>query len=361
MTISFIGTAGIPNCYGGFESFLEHCTPMMVAMGVPVIVTCDGRLYTNQEPIFNGVQRLFLNVPANGILSIFHDLLAFFRVFIQSNQIVVLGVSGGIWFPFFRLLCEISGKHLIVNIDGLEWRRTKFSPGKQLLLKLFCTLAQKFSHHVIYDNKGLYEYLPGSVKKKSTCISYPGDHVIRLKSVNRIENTALTICRIEPENNVELLIQAALNSNLSEYTIIGNWNHSEYSRYLREKYKLEPCLKLLDPIYEPKLLAKFRQTCNYYLHGHSVGGTNPSLVEMLFYDCNIFCFDVEFNRNTAGECATYFKTANELKYAIDSFSSVTKPNQNLPMSRQNLRLEYTAEKIVEGYIQLIHALSCQAK
>jgi len=347
MTVSFIGSAGIPNRYGGFESFLEYCAPVIAAQDIPVVVTCYSGLYQDQQPDFRGVHRLFLRVSANGVSSIAHDAIAFFRVFYRSDQIVVLGVSGGLWFPLFRLLCEVTGKRLIVNVDGVEWRRTKFSARKRQLLRLFDTFAQRFSHHVVYDNEGLYEYLTVSAKKKATCIAYPGDHVLRLKNVERKPRTALTICRIEPENNLELLIDGALRSTVTEYTIIGNWSYSDYSRSLRDRHSSNARLRLLDPIYDPIRLAEFRERCSHYLHGHSVGGTNPSLVEMLFYDCAILCFDVEFNRYTAGQGAFYFSTAEDLQRALDQ------PIDPNAADRQNLRSQYTAEAIADAYLNTI--------
>lgn len=346
MTISFIGSAGIPNRYGGFESFLEHCAPTIAARGIPVIVTCDARLYPDRSPDFQGVHREFLTVSANGASSVLHDALAFVRVFSRSRQIVVLGVSGGLWFPLFRALCSLTGKRLVVNVDGVEWRRTKFSANKRRLLKVFDTLAQWFSHHVVYDNEALRDFLTESAKCKSTCIAYPGDHVLRVDHPNRKPRTGLTICRIEPENNLELLIDGALQSTLAEYTIIGNWNHSDYARSLRSRYAQEPRLRLLDPIYDPVQLAELRASCEYYLHGHSVGGTNPSLVEMLFYDCGILCFDVEFNRRTAGKGACYFKSAQDLRLALDA--STTSSGD-----RTTLRSRYTASAIADAYLQAV--------
>lgn len=346
MIVSFIGSAGIPNRYGGFEAFLEHCAPIIAARGVSVTVTCDAKLYPDQNPNFGGVHRVFIPIPANGASSVIHDLVAFFRIFFQSQNIIVLGVSGGIWFPLFRLLCGITGKRLIVNIDGVEWRRAKYSVIKRRLLKLFDSLAQLFAHHVVYDNEGLYKYLSATGKKKSTCVAYPGDHVRRLQGTVQKTKSALTICRIEPENNLELLIEGALASKLEEYRIVGNWNHSNYSRALKNKYKAEKRLILLDPIYDAMKLAELRETCTCYLHGHSVGGTNPSLVEMLFYDCEIFCLDVEFNRQTASDSAIYFKTSEDLQHFLDG------PTVN-SAGRENLRKKYTSDTIANAYINVI--------
>ena len=349
MQISFIGSVGIPNRYGGFESFLEHCAPFIAKRGIPTIVTCDAFCYQDDTlPFFNGVERIFIKIPANGWASIFHDLVAFFSVLRSSSHIVILGVSGGPWFPIFRLACILTGKKMAVNIDGVEWRRSKFSRGKRLILRLFDFFAQRFSHHVIYDNRGLQEFLSACSLEKSTCIAYPGDHVKRLDGVTKCPGTALTICRIEPENNLEILIQGFLQSNLIKYTIVGNWGRSSYARSLRSRYINHERLEILDPIYDAEKLAKLRGQCSYYLHGHSVGGTNPSLVEMLFYDCCIACFDVSFNHFTAESCASYFSSADELSQILneDNFPS----NDSL---RNTLRTRYSANHISDAYIDTL--------
>lgn len=344
LRISFIGSAGIPNRYGGFESFLEHCAPVIAAKGHKVQVTCDARLYDDHTPNFRGVERIFLTVPANGGWSLVHDLLAFIKTYRKASHIVVLGVSGGLWFPFFRLLCDLAGKRLLVNVDGVEWRRTKFGRGKRWLLKLLDILAQQFAHTVIYDNEGLHPFLLEGTRHKAQCIAYSGDHVSRSPHISSMPGTALTICRIEPENNLEMLIKGALASSLDKYTIVGNWNHSPYARHLRQRYLGEKRLELLDPIYDPQELSVLRESCAIYIHGHSVGGTNPSLVEMLFYDCALLCFDVAFNRHTAGDLARYFDSAESLAIFINSGNESIKRLDN---SRRDF---FTAVSISERYL-----------
>jgi hypothetical protein len=314
--LSFIGSAGVPNRYGGFESFLEHCGPALAGQVQKVNVTCASSLYGDHSPYYLGMHRIFLKVPANGALSVLHDGVAFFAVLAQSSHIVVLGVSGGVWFPLFRLLCCLTGKRLLVNVDGIEWRRAKFSWPKRAVLRTFDFLAQRFAHTVIYDNAALFPYLLRGVRAVE--IAYSGDHVLRRIEVAVEDNTALTICRIEPENSIELLIRGALLSGIVRYTIVGNWEASDYGRKLRAMYSSELRLRLLDAIYDPMQLAWLRESCKFYLHGHSVGGTNPSLVEMLFYDGQILCLDVPFNRNTAGDSAKYFDTPAALAELINS-------------------------------------------
>ena len=346
--IAFIGTVGIPNRYGGFESFLEHCAPIIAKSVDQVIVTCDASVYENQAELYNGVKRLFIPLKANGIFSIFHDLYAFIKVLPHVSHIVVLGVSGGIWFPLFRLLCWIMKIHLSVNIDGVEWRRSKFSWGKRKILKLFDFLAQKCSNKIVYDNEALLPFVLNSCKSKAVLISYSGDHVLRLMPKPPvIPKSALTICRIEPENQIEMLIEGMLMSHLMSYTFVGNWNNSLYGRSIKEKYKDEKRIVFSDPIYDAEKLAELRETHEFYLHGHSVGGTNPSLVEIMFYDNKVLCFDCLFNRATAGSSAYYFEDANELAAQINAGS-----RSKVCRSRDNNQ-SYTAEAIAKGYLKML--------
>lgn len=354
MRVAFIGSAGVPNRYGGFESFLEHCGPNFAALTGATLVTCDTSLYQDDlSPTFRGVRRIFLKTRANGASSIFHDLFAFFSVYRGSTHIMVLGVSGGPWFALFKLMCRLGGKRLGVNIDGVEWRRAKFSRNKQRILRLFDHLAQRFSDVVIYDNAALAQYVIPCARNRAIEIGYSGDHVLRRPDIDPEPGTALTVCRIEPENNLDMLIEGAMQSKLNRYTIVGNWNNSEYGRCLREKHRGNSRLALLDPVYDPIRLAELRESCAIYLHGHSVGGTNPSLVEMLYYDCAILCFDVGYNRATAEAGAGYFKDAETLASNINL--ALTGRFGGEIGARDAQRSKYTSAAIALAYLDALRA------
>jgi hypothetical protein len=351
MKVAFIGTVGLPNRYGGFESFLEQCAPAIARAGHETFVTCDASAYPGDRGTdFKGVRRVFIEVRANGAMSIWHDFVAFFAVFRRSTHIVVLGVSGGPFFPLFRLSCSLAGKKLLVNIDGIEWRRTKFSRARRLALRMFDALAQLSAHAVVYDNGALLPFVIPAVRRKARLIGYSGDHVVRHRSIRREPGTALTICRIEPENNLQLIIDGALASRIREYTIIGNWNSSDYGRELRARYAGEPRLALLDPVYDHDIVARHREQCAMYIHGHSVGGTNPSLVEILFYDCAIFCFDCSFNRETAMDSAGYFSDERELASLIHAAMTGSAPVPD----RTRTRRRYTSDAIAAAYLDAMN-------
>ena len=319
--IAIIGSAGIPNRYGGPEAFAESIAPVLATSGFDVTVTCDRSKYPdrqNEPDEFKGVRREFIGVNANGARSILHDLLAFLRVATRSDYILALGVSGGIFFPLFRLICAFTGARLLVNIDGVEWRRDKFNIVAKTVLLVSDWLAQRFAHVIIYDNDALLDYVRHP--RKAACVEYIGDQALLPQAGTRSEAApfALTVCRIEPENNCELILEGFLRSSLPSYVFVGNWDRSEYGRELRRRYANEPRLKLMDAIYDPVRIFDLRRTCSAYLHGHSVGGTNPSLVEILFFDCQIFCFDCSFNRATAGGAVHYFADAAQLGHEIDA-------------------------------------------
>ena len=136
-SLGLIGTVGIPNKYGGFESFVESMAPALVECGVTCIVTCFAGAYVDRQRWFDGVRRVFIPVPANGGWSILHDFLAFFAVVGRCTHVLVLGVSGGGLFPLFKLVCKINNVKLLVNIDGVEWRREKYGVTSRLLLRSF--------------------------------------------------------------------------------------------------------------------------------------------------------------------------------------------------------------------------------
>lgn len=347
--LAFIGAVGIPNRYGGFESFLENCAPKLADRVSRVTVTCDPKHYVDRCPTYGHVFRLFIPVRANGGLSVVHDLLAFLAVFPRATHIIVLGVSAGPWFPLFRIACDAFGKQLFVNVDGIEWRRVKFGRLRRMLLRSFDFLAQTCAHKIIIDNRALLPYVPAARWRKTHLISYSGDHVTKREGQVITPGTALTVCRIEPENNVDMLIEGFLRSRGVSYTVVGNWQGSAYGRRLRAKYAGSDRLHLLDPIYDPEKLGELRGSCQYYLHGHGVGGTNPSLVEMTYYDCGLLCFDCAFNRETAGNEGRYFANADDIQELLDSSDAAIVDCE----SRQRLRSRYTRDEICSLYMDLL--------
>ena len=219
--------------------------------------------------------------------------------------------------PFLRWFTR---KKIIVNIDGLEWRRQKWSPLAKRFLRWSERLAVRFSHADVADNDQIKRYTAIQYKTLSHMIAYGGDHTQRVALSRETKAQypftqkpyAFKVCRIEPENNIHEVLAAFEQCEDMPLVLVGNWQASAYGQQLLEKYRRVPNLHLLPPIYDQRALDELRSNCFVYIHGHSAGGTNPSLVEAMYLGLPVLAFDVSYNRSTTDNQAFYFKNAQDL-------------------------------------------------
>lgn len=339
--IAVVGTVGLPACYGGFESLVENLNKYR-SESIEYIVFCSSKIYAEKKASHNGAHLVYLPLNANGAQSIPYDIWSLIKCFwIKPNTVLILGVSGCLFLPIFRVL---SKSKVVTNIDGLEWKRDKWGKWTKRFLKWSEAIAVKYSDTIVTDNKAISDYVKEEYATESTTIAYGGDHAIRNICVpHHEEGYALGLCRIEPENNVEMILSAysGLDRKLK---FVGNWSASEYGRKLRERYQGYDNIELIDPIYDLDELYKLRKGCSIYLHGHSAGGTNPSLVEMMHFGIPIFAFDCSFNRYSTENKAAYFKCNESLKEIVNKVEEVSLENNSHWMKEIASR-RYTWEKI----------------
>lgn len=326
MKIAITGTVGVPARYGGFETLVER----LIRYAQPsdqsidqLTVYCSKRAYDERPLHYCGARLRYSRFNANGIQSIIYDCVTALDAISRGHdRLLVLGVSGAIVFPLIRL---ISSARIVTNVDGIEWRRPKWKGLGRYFLKWSERLAVRFSHEIIADNQGIADYLEETYKIRARVIAYGGDHAIQAVAEVSVDTSqlpdeyALALCRIEPENNVAMILEAFESLSLP-LVFVGNWNNSEFGRMLRSQYALSPNILILDPIYEPAALQRIRRNASAYIHGHSAGGTNPALVEMMHVGHPILAFDCNFNRYTTENCAAYFSSAAELADLVDGIS-----------------------------------------
>ena len=323
--VAVIGTVGIPARYGGFETLVHHLTGEL-KQDFAFTVYCSKNAYQKEERVdhFNGAKLVYLPIDANGVQSVLYDIISIFHALFYADVLLILGVSGGIILPLVRLF---TNKKIIVNIDGLEWRRNKWNKTAKAFLKLSERIAVKFSHADITDNEAIKRYTSIKYKTLSHLIEYGGDHTIQ-ESIQDFADKypfihskyAFKVARIEPENNIHLILEA-FDKTDKTLVVIGNWNNSEYGRILKKKYKAVENVILLDPIYHQEELDAIRANSEMYLHGHSAGGTNPSLVEAMCLGLPVISYDVSYNRATTEDAACYFKNVCELRNEINQLSN----------------------------------------
>lgn len=312
-SIAIIGTAGVPAKYGGFET-LAHNLVNELNDEFDIHVYASKKIYpANERPKFWNKARVhYFGLSANGVSSIPYDFITMLHACRYADTLIVLGVSGGVFIPLIKLISKCK---VIVNIDGLEWRRDKWAKPIKWFLKVSEWLAVRFSDADITDNLSIKRYTSIKYKTVSHMIAYGADHAQPEKISGEMANKypfldsdyAFKVARIEPENNLEMIVEAFSKMPRKKLVVVGNWNSSEFGTQLREAYKAYDNLHLLDPIYNQEELNVLRSNCKLYVHGHSAGGTNPSLVEAMILQLPILSFDVSFNRATTHNQALFFK------------------------------------------------------
>lgn len=318
--IAIVGTVGLPANYGGFETLAENLVKFHDASSSPdsITVYCSSKNYPTKPRTYLSAQLKYVPLNANGLQSVPYDIVSLFSaVWNRSDVILLLGVSGAISLPLIRLF---SSARIITNIDGLEWRREKWTGFAKQFLRFSEKMAVRFSHQIITDNQAITEYVKHSYGVNSHVIAYGGDHALTLgvevDEHSLPENYAFSVCRIEPENNVHMIIAAFFKLNSHTLVMVGNWNNCEYGRALHKKYATCDNIFLLDPIYDLGKLKTLRSRALFYIHGHSAGGTNPSLVEAMHFEKPVLAFDCNFNHHTTEGQAYFFKNSEELQHLI---------------------------------------------
>jgi glycosyltransferase involved in cell wall biosynthesis len=317
--VAIIGTNGLPGNYGGWDQLVKHLTANLHDDFEFVVYTSSVGVKEKIKS-YKGTRLQYIPLKANGIQSIPYDICSFFHAAFCCDVLFICGTSGCISLPLTKLI----NRNIVLNPDGQEWKRGKWSKPVQWFLKISESLGVRFAKNIIADNKKIQEYITGEYHKDSILIEYGGDQVLKVplrestmeKYGIRARNYAFKVCRIEPENNIHLIIETFRNFSKIPLILIGNWNNSKYGQQLREENKIYSHLRLLDPIYDPKTLDELRSNCKIYIHGHSVGGTNPSLVEAMNLGLCIIAYDVDYNRETTENEALYFQSCAGLNILL---------------------------------------------
>lgn len=350
--IAIIGTQGVPAKYGGFETLVENIIGENCSDDVRYTVFCSSKDIKSKAKEYNGARLKYIPLHANGAHSIPYDIISMLRCLRGYDAILILGVSGCLFMPVLKCL---SRSRVIVNIDGLEHRRAKWKNWVRKLLKASESMAVRYADVVITDNKGIQDYAKQLYKRDTTLITYGGDHAILNNVTTEREEEILrgyglnsngysmSVCRIEPENNCHITLETFAKSN-ERLIFIGNWDRNGYSRKLKEEYKGKyDNIIIADSVYDLEVLYALRKNAKMYIHGHSAGGTNPSLVEAMFFGRPILAYDVVYNRETTFGQAFYYNNAQELAKFIgrnDLSGSIMKE-----LAQKN----YTWKKIASQY------------
>lgn len=330
--IAIIGTVGLPAKYGGFETLADHLVTDL-SHKYDFTVYCSKKKYKKEEQLqyYKGAKLKYIPLAANGIQSIPYDTISILHALLKNDVLLVLGVAGAWILPFVRFF---TNKKIIISIDGIEWKRDKWSMLAKLYLWWAEKIAVKYSHIDISDNQSIQNYTALRYKTLSRVIEYGADHTLSVEPTNDDlakypfldGKYAVKVCRIEPENNVHLVLEAFKIQSKMSLVIVGNWNNSKYGIELKKTYENIPNITLLDPIYNQREIDLIRGNASLYIHGHSAGGTNPSLVEAMYLKLPILAYKVSYNVTTTEDKAIYFQSTTELIDTLNTISLVELEN-----------------------------------
>jgi glycosyltransferase involved in cell wall biosynthesis len=320
LKIAIIGSRGIPGNYGGFETFADHLSVGLVERGHSITVYCASGYSTTDDREYRGVRRVLIpTIRSKSIEKLSNAFLSCLHAAFQSYDLILfLGVS-----PVpFSWMGRVAGKRLVINIDGLEWKRQKWNRFASKFLETCEALSGVMCHEVVTDAKALQEYYRKRYGRESTFIAYGAD-IGRHEddgTLNKFGLEAgkylLQVGRMEPENNAHLIIEEYKQVD-TDYplVVLGDAPHSdEYKKKL--KAAADPRVKFLGAIYGNGYNV-IRSNPYLYIHGHEVGGTNPALLEALAAGNCVAVLNVAYNLEVIGEAGfTFSKESGSLSSVI---------------------------------------------
>lgn len=354
MKIAIIGTRGIPNNYGGFEQCASYLSKGLVQKGFDVTVY-NSHNHPYKDSTWHGVKIVHKYDPEHKIGTAGQFIYDFNCIMDARKKkfdiILQLGyTSSSIW---GRLLPKTS--IITTNMDGLEWKRDKYSKIVQRFLLFAEKLGVKYSDHLISDSKGIQKYLMKKYSVGSTFIPYGANlfTIINEKVLSVYDVSAykydLLIARLEPENSIETILDGVKLSNSSRKILVVGPHKTKFGEYLKERYKDTNNIIFIGGIYETHILNNLRYFANIYFHGHTVGGTNPSLLEAMASSCYICSNDNIFNRAILGKDALYFKTSTDIANHLNTKIDINYRMQIIENNLIKIRNEYSWETIVNSY------------
>jgi len=315
--IALSGSRGMPNRYGGFEEMVDHVSRRLSDKGNRVWVSTSSK-HPKPDYQYPGILRKFHWDPET-LMGPFAQFIYDWISIRSINQWkpdshITLGTTSSS--PSLLFQKWFYRTNVAVHLDGIEWKRGKYSRIVRNYLKLSEQLAVKSSEIIISDNPGITDYCNRNYEKPIREISYGTEvqkklnkeelHDILIKFGLRKDKYALIICRLVPENNILEILTELIDE--TPIAIVGNWS-TRYSQNILNLFHGNLNFVQIESEYDPIITQALRQGSSIYIHGHSVGGTNPGLLQAMSADCKIVAHDNIFNRSVLGSKGVYFNTS----------------------------------------------------
>ena len=357
--LRILGTRGVPAAHGGFETFAEKLALHLVNQGWRVVVYCqDDGAGPRVEDTWQGVERVRFPVAATGPKgTIVFDWRATAHAAQHHDLCLTLGYNTAL----FCALLRLKGVPNLINMDGIEWSRAKWGAAAKAWFWLNERAGCWLGNHLVADHPQIKVHMQTRVAgHKITTIAYGADAITGAPAEPVLAlglqpgEFFTVIARAEPENSI-LDIVRGFSARPRGHLLVVLGHYEEDNAYHRAiKAAASNEVKFVGAIYETAVVRALRFHSTAYIHGHQVGGTNPSLVEALGAGNPVIAHDNRFNRWVAGEGAVYFDGAESLSALLGQLLSSPAALENLRHQGQlRFNSAFTWPRILEQYERLL--------
>ena len=357
--LAILGSRGIPARYGGFETFAEELSVRLAAMGTDVTVYCEAGEQQDAPKEYRGVRLQYVAATRLGPLTtIVFDLKCLWHARNRADVVYMLGYGASI----FCLLPRMFGAVVWINMDGVEWWRSKWNAAARTWLRLMERIATRTANLLVADADAIREHLRARYRTLPETVVIPyGAPVVEAPPDAALlgefgvdpDNYYLVVCRIEPENHVVEIVEGFVGgSSELPLVVVGDTQaESAYAGTVRSAG--DDRVRCPGTVFDRDKLNALRWHCRAYFHGHSVGGTNPSLLEALGCGNRVVAHDNVFNREVAGDCAVYFSKADEIPRLVEQLDAAPTRDKHRRRSQQRIVEHYDWDAIAVDYQALL--------
>jgi glycosyltransferase involved in cell wall biosynthesis len=364
LSIALCGARGVPHTYGGWEVFFVELAPRLVERGHEVIVYCRRTLFREKPPCYKGVRLIYLPSIETKVLGTpTHTMLCMLDMLFRKVDVaLVVNVANA----FYCIIPRLFGKHVAINVDGLDWRRDKWGPmGKRYFYLNAKWVGKICPRGVVTDAYEMRRVYLEDFGTPSACIAYGAN----VETSERPEVLCqyglepfqyyLILSRLVPENNADLIVSAFERVRTNKaLAIAGDANYR--SRFVeRVKQTKCPRVRFLGHVGNAEQVKELHCNAYAYIHGHSMGGTNPALLKALGCGNCVLALETGFNVEVMQDYGIFFKhdaadLARKLQYVDDHPEAAAEYRRRAP---ERIREAYTWEKITDQYEELFLRLA----
>lgn len=363
LTIAMVGTRGVPAAYGGFETAVEEVGRRLAERGHDVVVYTRGS--ESKEKRYLGMRVVHLPaVPVKQVETLSHTGLSTLHLMLRRrpDAAFVFNAANSPFLPLLRLRRVPTALHM----DGLEWRRSKWGPRGKAYYRWAERFGVRTADALIADAPGIAAYYAHQFQVPTEMIRY-GAPILDAVAERRIDELGLepggyhlVVARFEPENHVLEIVKGYRRSSARlPLVVVGSAPYSsEYIQRIQDAADGDERIRLVGGVYDQELLDALYFHALTYDHGHSVGGTNPSLLRAMGAGTAVIAFDVAFNREVIDGDGWFFSTPDDVARAFEEAESELSATRDRgDRARERARAAFRWDQVADAYEALAQRIA----